>query len=310
MKALVTGGAGFIGSNVVSLLLEKKWEVRVLDNLSSGYRKNVPEDRVEFVQGDIRNRDILDSAMHGIHSVFHLAASVGNSRSIANPQEDSEVNVLGTIKVMESAKKSHVATVVYSSSAAIFGALQQQSIGEDHPKNPDTPYGASKLGGEHQVLSLAKLYGMSAVCLRYFNVYGTGQRYDAYGNVIPIFARRILTGTPMTIFGDGKQTRDFVNVRDVAEANLRAATMIKGREVLNVGSGKSITIQTLAEIVQSAAGVQVGVEYAEPRAGDVLHCLADISNLRKTLDFTPTVDINDGIKEYLDWFKVDLKEPA
>ena len=195
--------------------------VVVLDNLSSGFRENLAGCGV--VHRDVRDAAAVRQAMAGCDTVFHLAASVGNARSIDDPIQDSEINVLGTLRVLESARQPASANSSISSSAGIFGELKTLPIREDHPVEPDTPYGASKLGGEKLCLAYAKLYPIECVCLRYFNVYGVNQRYDAYGNVIPIFAHRALNGEPFTIYGDGEQTRDFVNVRDVARANLRAA---------------------------------------------------------------------------------------
>jgi UDP-glucose 4-epimerase len=223
-KVLITGGAGFIGSNVAKLLIEAGLCVVVLDNLSSGYSRNLdPFCQIEFIEGDVRSADVVARAIRGAQVVFHLAASVGNMRSVQNPVLDSEINVIGTLRVLEAARRAEVNRVVFSSSAGIFGELKALPIAEDHPQDPDSPYGASKLAAEKQCLVYNRLYGMQNVCLRYFNVYGPNQRYDAYGNVIPIFANRILKGQPLTIYGDGEQTRDFVNVHDVAEANMRAA---------------------------------------------------------------------------------------
>jgi len=220
MKALVTGGAGFIGSNVVKLLVDEGHDVLVLDNLSSGYRCNLSAlQTVEFVEGDVRDAALVSRVMHGVEVVFHLAASVGNIRSIEHPIEDSEINVIGTLRVLEAARRTGVRKIIFSSSAGIFGELKHLPIREDHPVEPDSPYGASKLAAEKLCLAYAKLYDLEAICLRYFNVYGVNQRYDAYGNVIPIFAHRLLHGMPLIIYGDGEQTRDFVNVRDVARAN-------------------------------------------------------------------------------------------
>jgi len=305
MNALVTGGAGFIGSNVVGLLREKGCEVRVLDDLSTGYKQNLDGLDVEFVEGDVRDRDLVHKVMNGVDVVFHLAASVGNIRSLQHPQEDAKINTIGTVNILESARAQGVGRVVHSSSAAIFGELVTMPIAEDHPQHPDSPYGVSKLAAEQYVLCFAKLYGMSAVSLRYFNVYGVHQRYDAYGNVIPIFAKRVLSGKPLTIFGDGEQTRDFINVRDVAMANYRAATTIEGVEVFNCGSGRSITINRLAQLIQESAGVRAEIVHDPPRPGEVRHCRADITKLSEKLGLVPVFDIQSDLRAYLDWFRQD-----
>lgn len=276
MRALVTGGAGFIGSNLVRLLTDSGHEVVVLDNYSSGYRENlasVPGIRV--VDGDVRDEGDLNDAIAGCEVVFHLAASVGNTRSIEHPIQDSEINVLGTLRVLEAARHHQLRKVVFSSSAGIFGELKTVPIREDHPAEPDTPYGASKLGAEKLCLAYAKLYPLECVCLRYFNVYGVHQRYDAYGNVIPIFVHRALRGQPLLIHGDGEQTRDFINVFDVAMANYRAGTSRGVSGAFNVASGTRVTINKLASML-AEAGLELSLEHGPPRPGDVRHSLADV----------------------------------
>lgn len=296
----MTGGAGFIGSNVAQLVQQTTGaRVIVLDNLSSGYRDNLEGLPVEFIEGDVGDAAAVRTAIDGCDTVFHLAASVGNKRSIDHPVRDAEVNVLGTLRVLEASRQGGVRKIVYSSSAGIFGELKTLPIREDHPIDPDTPYGATKLAGEKLCLAYAKLYPIEAVCLRYFNVYGVNQRYDAYGNVIPIFAHRALHGEPITIFGDGEQTRDFVNVRDVARANLRAALTTGLSGAFNIASGTRITINRLAELV--TRGTQTALQYAAARKGDVRHSLADISAARAAFGYVPEVDLEDGLREYMQW---------
>ena len=305
MRTLVTGGAGFIGSNIVRRLLELGHEPVVLDNVSSGYRENLVPG-VAFFDGDVRDRESVKAAIDGCGVVLHLAASVGNARSIADPQTDSAINVVGTLNVLEAARAQGIERVVFSSSAGVFGELKTLPIAEDHPQDPDSPYGTSKLAAEKMCLVYNKLYGMRNVCLRYFNVYGPHQRFDAYGNVIPIFADRILKGVPMTIFGDGEQTRDFVNVADVAAANLAAAFTADVRGVFNIGSGGRITINELARVMQEVSGVHVGVEYAPERPGDVRDSLADISAARAAFGFAPVVPIEGrGLEMYMEWVAHD-----
>jgi UDP-glucose 4-epimerase len=301
-QVLVTGGAGFIGSTIVRLVAQQtRARVVVLDDLSSGHRSNLDGLPVTFVEGDVCDAEAVRRAIEGCDTVFHLAASVGNSRSIENPVRDSEVNVLGTLRVLEAARAAGAGKVVYSSSAGIFGELKTLPIREDHPIDPDTPYGASKLGGEKLCLAYAKLYPIEAVCLRYFNVYGVNQRYDAYGNVIPIFAHRVLHGEPITIFGDGEQTRDFVNVRDVAEANLRAAMTPGLSGAFNIGSGTRITINRLAALLLAESGGEASVRHVAPRKGDVRDSLADISAAQAAFGYRPTVSLEDGLRDYMAW---------
>ena len=198
-------------------------QLTVLDGLSFGHSQNLTRLSARLVEGDIRNPDAVAGAMQELEVVFHLAASVGNKRSIDCAIQDAEINVIGTLQLLEAAARRRP-QVCPSSSAGIFGELKTLAIREDHPIDPDSPYGASKLCAEKETLAFGKLHGMETVCLRYFNVYGPRQRFDAYGNVIPIFVFRMLRGEPLTIFGDGEQTRDFVHVDDVVQANLGAAT--------------------------------------------------------------------------------------
>lgn len=308
MKALVTGGAGFIGSNVVKLLLDEGHEVVILDNLSTGYRENIDAlPKAAFVEGDIRDGELVSKLMQRVEVVFHLAASVGNRRSIDNPILDSEVNVIGTLNVLEGARTAGVGKVVYSSSAGIFGELKHLPIAEDHPTEPDTPYGVSKLSAEKLCLAYAHLYPLEALCLRYFNVYGLNQRYDAYGNVMPIFTRWLLNGEPLVIYDDGEQTRDFVNVQDVAQANLLAATSEGVSGAFNIASGSAITINKLAELMRGMVDDDAGVEYQPPRQGDVRDSLADISKAERILGFKPNVGIEKGLQEYISWSAQEMK---
>jgi UDP-glucose 4-epimerase len=306
-KALVTGGAGFIGSNVARLLAEAGYDVIALDNLSTGYRENLKGlKRVRLVETDVRDAAALDRAIEDVEVVFHLAASVGNARSIENPVYDSEVNVLGTLRVLEAARCAGVRKIVCSSSAAIFGELQHLPICEDHPCEPDTPYGVSKLAEEKHCLAYGKLYELEAVCLRYFNVYGLNQRYDAYGNVIPIFAHLLLHGKPLTIYGDGEQTRDFVNVRDVARANILAAQTRGLSGAFNVASGEAITINELVALMRQASGTDIKVEYGPPRQGDVRHSRADISAARIAFGYGSSIKLAEGLAEYINWARSNI----
>jgi UDP-glucose 4-epimerase len=306
MKMLVTGGAGFIGSNLVRGLLKEQHEVTVLDDLSSGFACNLSGLPVRFIEGDVRNPDTVREAVRDAEAIFHLAASVGNKRSIDSAVHDAEVNVIGTVRLLEAARQAGVRKFVLSSSAGIFGELKTIPIREDHPVNPDTPYGASKLCAEKETMAFGKLYGMQTVCLRYFNVYGPAQRFDAYGNVIPIFVFRTLRGEALTVFGDGEQTRDFVNVLDVVQANIRAASTRGLSGAFNIGSGARVTINDLVRSLQSIGGVEPEVVHAPPRPGDVRDSFADISAARKALGFSPAVPWEEGLKDYVEWARQEM----
>lgn len=308
MRTLVTGGAGFIGSNLVRRLRQDRHEVIVLDDLSSGYKSNLdPFPDVRFEQADVCDARVVHSAMAGVEVVFHLAASVGNKRSIDHPARDAQVNVIGTINVLEAARQRGVRKIVASSSAGIFGELKTLPIREDHPVEPDSPYGCTKLCAEKECLVYAKLYGLEAICLRYFNVYGPNQRFDAYGNVIPIFAFQMLRGETLTIFGDGEQTRDFVNVRDVVQANIKAAAARGVSGAFNIASGTRITINRLVEMMRDASGLEPNVRHGPPRQGDVRHSLADISAAQGAFGYEPSVGLPEGLREYMDWARADLR---
>lgn len=303
-KVLVTGGAGFIGSNLVKNLLKEGNSVTVLDNFLSGYRSNLdPFPTVHIIEGDVRDKKVVELAMRDIEIVFHLAASVGNKRSIDQPIIDAEINVLGTLQVLEAARKEKVRKIVVSSSAGIFGELKTIPIKEDHPIEPDSPYGCTKLCEEKLCLAYAKLYDIEAIALRYFNVYGPNQRFDAYGNVIPIFVFRMLRNESLQIYGDGEQTRDFVHVDDVVQANIKAADSIGVSGAFNIASGTRVTINRLVEMITMNKTKTITIEHGPERPGDVRHSLADISLARRRINYSPSVDLEGGIKEYVKWAK-------
>jgi UDP-glucose 4-epimerase len=276
--------------------------VTVLDNLLSGHRSNLePYPSARFIEGDIRDPKAVREAMRGCDVVFHLAASVGNRRSIDYPIEDADINVLGTLRVLEASREAGIRKIVVSSSAGIFGELKTLPIREDHPIEPDTPYGSTKLCEEKLALSYAKLHRIEAVCLRYFNVFGPNQRFDAYGNVIPIFVFTMLRGEPITIFGDGEQTRDFVCVTDVVQANLRAADASGVSGAFNIGSGGHITINRLVSLLKEVSGTNPLVRHGPPRPGDVRDSLADISAARQAFGFDPVTSVEEGLAHYFAW---------
>jgi nucleoside-diphosphate-sugar epimerase len=307
MRALVTGGAGFIGSNIANQLRREGHDVTVLDDLSSGFRINLElMNGLRLVKGDVRDESAVDGAVMGAEVVFHLAASVGNKRSIDEPIADAEINVLGTLRVLEAARRHQVRKIIVSSSAGIFGELKQLPIAEDHPLEPDSPYGCTKLCEEKLCLAYGKLYDLEVVCLRYFNVYGPNQRFDAYGNVIPIFVFQMLREEQLTVFGDGDQTRDFVNVHDVVQANIRAAEAVGVSGAFNIGSGTRITINDLVTLTGNAAGLVPLVRHGPPRPGDVRHSLADITAARRAFGFVPSVGLPEGLAEYVAWARDEV----
>jgi nucleoside-diphosphate-sugar epimerase len=301
MRVLVTGGAGFIGSNLVQELVAQGHDVVVVDDLSSGWLENLDGiGLLHFLQGDVRDRALVRQAVTGCGAVFHLAASVGNQKSIDLPVEDASVNVMGTMTVLDAAREAHVPKFVYSSSAGIFGEVQELPMRETHPTEPISPYGASKLAAEHMALTFGETFGVDVVCLRYFNVYGARQRFDPYGNVIPKFVHAALHGLPVTVFGDGEQTRDFVDVRDVVTANMLAMTF-DGSEVFNIGTGHPETINGVVDTLRRIFFGELRSVSAEPRQGDVKDSWADIRRATERLGFTPQVPLEEGLADYVSW---------
>jgi len=307
---LVTGGAGFIGSQVVRDLLEKGLNPVIYDNLTTGYSQNLEGLPVTLIRADVRDRVPLSVAMkdHKIHGVIHLAASVGNKRSIDDPYFDAGNNYMGVLNILEAMREHGVKTIVFSSSAGIFGEPQYQPVDEKHPCEPDSPYGVSKLGGEKLILTYARLYNLKAVSLRYFNVFGPRQRFDNYGNVIPIFLKKAMNGEDLTIFGDGEQTRDFVSVRDVAAANVAAVTGDYSG-VVNVGTGQEISVNALAKTIVGLAGGKSKIHHAENRPGDVRHCTAKVEVLKNQLGVQPRLNFDELLEECYRWMKADKLDP-
>jgi UDP-glucose 4-epimerase len=308
VKAIVTGGAGFIGSNIAAALTERGDEVMVLDDLSSGYARNLDQlPTVKLIEGSVLDAKLTAEVMQGAEVVFHHAASVGNKRSIDDPRADAMTNVLGTVNVLEACRQAGVRKIVYASSAGIFGQLKELPIGESHPLEPDSPYGASKLAAEKECLAFGKLYDLEAIALRYFNVYGPHQRFDQYGNAIPIFVFQMLRNEGVTIFGDGEQTRDFINVHDIVQANLKAGDSHGVSGAFNLGSGTRISINDLVGLLAELMTEQPEVRYGPERPGDVRDSLADISLAASAFGFDPTIALADGLAEYVAWARSEVR---
>ncbi|KTG07808.1 UDP-glucose 4-epimerase [Haloprofundus marisrubri] len=289
---LVTGGAGFIGSHLVDALVEEN-DVRVLDNFSSGQRDNL-RDEVTVFEGDIRDDDLLARAISGADLVYHTAALVSVAASVENPLRSHSTNASATVSLLEHARAED-ARVVLSSSAAIYGQPEAVPIDESHPKSPESPYGADKLALDTYARLYHDLYGLETVALRYFNVYGPRQTAGDYSGVISIFLDQATTDQPITVEGDGGQTRDFVHVRDVVQANLAAGTTDAVGQAYNVGTGDTISINDLAEAIRDAADSSSEITHVDARPGDVRDSRADISRIRDALGFDPTVTLSEGL---------------
>ena len=294
---LVSGGAGFIGSHLVDKLsLGNK--VIVIDNLSSGLLSNLEKskDRITFIKGDVLDKMLLKDIVAEVELVFHSAANVGYIRSIEDPYFDMDVNIKGTVNILEACRNSNVKRLVYSSSGAIFGQAKYLPIDEEHPLNPESPYAVSKLAAEKYCFAFHKVHGVPVAALRYFNVYGPRQDTSEYANVILTFFRGIREGKPLTILGDGKQTRDFVFVEDVVKANILAATQPAAvSEVFNIATGKETSIEKLASIIKQISAKETPVIYADPRAGEVRYSRANIEKARRLLGYSPATNLKEGL---------------
>ena len=306
-KCLVTGGAGFIGSNLAERLLGDGMQVRVLDNLTTGFMENLEPflGDIEFKQGDVRDLDTLQEVVDGVELVFHQAAVVSVPQSLEDPIEATMVNDLGTLYVLEAARRAGVRRVVFASSCAVYGDLPHLPKKETMETRPLSPYAASKLHGETYAYLYSDLYGIETVCLRYFNVYGPKQDPTSpYSGVISIFLDRALQGELPTIFGNGEQFRDFVYVADVVQANLLAAYRenITGA-VINIGTGSSVTINSLWESISQFAGVEGEPERAEERPGDIRESVADISLARELLTYEPHYSLEEGLELTWEWYR-------
>jgi len=303
VRALVTGGAGFIGSNLVSALLERGDDVRVLDNFSTGHRSNLERDGVELVEGDLRSYERVAAAVGEAEVVFHQGALPSVPRSIQDPLTSTAVNVEGTLNVLLAARDAGARRVVFASSSSVYGDAPGMPRQEDQALAPLAPYAVSKLAAEQYCIVANRVYGLETVALRYFNVFGERQDpLSGYAAVIPKFIRLMLDGRPPTIFGDGETSRDFTHVQNVVEANLAAADedAAAGR-VLNIAIGSSHTLNELVATLRRLIGAELEAEYTDPRPGDVVESLADISRARELIGYDPRVEFEDGLRRTIDW---------
>jgi UDP-glucose 4-epimerase len=288
LRAIVTGGAGFIGSHVVDALIARGDEVLVLDDLSRGKRTNVPEAQLEVV--DIRQP--LDDRFEGTEVCFHLAAQVDVRLAVERPDHDAQVNVLGTVNVLEAARRHGTQVVLASTGGAIYGECDRPAP-EDAPRRPLSPYGVSKLAGEEYLAAYNRLHGTSHASLRYGNVYGPRQDPHGEAGVVAIFFGRLAAGERARIYGDGQQTRDYVYVGDVARATLAAAG---SGDVFNVGSGIETSVVELYELCRRVAGSDLNPEHAEARLGELQRSVLDISHADRVLGWRPEVGLGEGLR--------------
>lgn len=305
---LVTGGAGFIGSHLAEKLVNLGERVRLLDNFLTGKKENIASflDRVELIEGDIRDFDVCRLACKDVDYVLHQAALPSVGRSVEDPATSNEINVTGTLNLLRAACKAGVKRFVFASSSSVYGDDDSLPKKEGREGRPLSPYALSKLTGEHYCRLFFQLYGLSTVCLRYFNIFGPRQDpYSPYAAVIPSFIFRLLRGERVIIFGDGEQSRDFTYVANVVEANLlatQAENKVSG-EVFNIAGGQEITVNALAAEISRLLGAENEPIYAEPRPGDIRHSLADISRARQVLGYEPHYGFREGLRETVRWFR-------
>ncbi|OGS19486.1 MAG: Vi polysaccharide biosynthesis protein VipB/TviC [Elusimicrobia bacterium RIFOXYA2_FULL_50_26] len=312
MKFLVTGGAGFIGSNIVEELLRKKHKVRVLDNFSTGKMEHIRPflKGIELVRGDLRKNTDLVKALKGIDYVFHQAALRSVPRSVDDPLSTNNVNITGTLNLLINARKAGVKRVVYASSSSVYGDNKKLPQKEDAVPGPLSPYATSKLAAENYCQVFAKTFGLETVSLRYFNVFGPRQDPDSkYSAVIPRFIEAAFKGEPIEVHGDGKQSRDFTYIANVVNANILAAlTPGVSGQVFNVACNESYSVLDIAHAIEKAVNIKFVINHTPARAGDVRRTCADISKASKLLKYKPLVRFNDGLKKTVAWFNPNFKE--
>jgi UDP-glucose 4-epimerase len=298
MRYLVTGGGGFIGSNIAERLLHEGHEVRVLDSFATGRRSNLIEG-VEVIEGDVQSYERVHRATREVDVVFHQAALPSVPRSVQDPLMTNAVNVTGTLNVLLGARDNDVRRVVFASSSSVYGANSALPKHESLTLAPISPYGVSKQAGEAYCGAFAEVYGLETVALRYFNVFGPRQDPSSqYAAVVPKFIRAAMDGEPVTIYGDGTQSRDFTFVQNVVDANLLAAEAegVTGR-TFNVAMGSSTTLNRMVELIEEVVGRELTVHHGPPRVGDVMHSEADIGAARQVLGYEPRFSLSDGLLE-------------
>jgi UDP-glucose 4-epimerase len=307
LKALVTGGGGFIGSHLARRLLREGYEVRILDNFATGRRENLLDigDDVELVEGDIQSYERVHNAVRGCHVVAHLAALPSVPRSVQDPLTSNATNVTGTLNVLLAARDTEVGRVVYASSSSVYGANPELPKREEMTALPISPYAVAKHAGESYCRAFHQVFGLETIAVRYFNVFGPDQDpLSQYAAVIPNFITALLAGSAPVIYGDGEQSRDFTYVDNVVEGTFRALTKAgNSGKVFNVAMGGSVTLNELFRMLRGMVGADVEPVYEPGRPGDVPHSQASIERARAELGYEPIVSTEDGLRETLAWFE-------
>ena len=308
-KYLVTGGAGFIGSNIVDAILRRGKYVRVLDNFSTGKPQNLVglDGKIEFIEGDIRDLDRVREAVKGMDYVLHQAALPSIPRSISDPITTNEVNLTGTLNVLVASRDAKVKRVIYAASSSAYGDNPTLPKREDMPARPISPYGISKYAGEQYCQIFTEIYVLETVCLRYFNIFGPKQDpHSPYSGVISIFIKAYLCGVPPKIYGDGEQSRDFTFVANAVRANLLACDAEGAAgQVFNIACGQRTTINELARLIRELLESDIEPVHVAQRPGEILHSLADISKAQTVLGYEPKVDLTVGLMKTIDWFQLE-----
>ena len=310
MKILITGGAGFIGSHLAEKL-SKKNEVIVLDNLDPYYDVRIKKENIKileskgakFVIGDVTNYDFIERTIkeNNIEIIFHEAARPGVRYSIKDPFLPNKVNVIGTLNILKASLDSDVKKVINASSSSVYGKVDYLPFDEKHPTQPISPYGVSKLATEHYCRVFYEVYGLKTISLRYFTVYGPRMRPDL---AIPIFAKSILDNISPIIFGDGEQTRDFTYIDDIVDANLKLLkTNRADGEILNIGSGRRVTINYMIDTLKNLLNSDIKLKYVDPIKGDARDTLANIDKAKKLIGYTPKTSLEEGLRKFLEWYK-------
>ncbi len=302
-RVLITGGAGFIGSHTADLLLHKNIPVRVLDNLSSGFRHNLPEqhDLLEFIEGDIRDIERVNACMEGVSHCLHLAAQVSVVASLEDPEFSAQQNIIGFLNILQAAKNHPLDRLVYASSAAIYGDPTVIPLPEEIEKTQLSPYGLEKQVNEQYAELYRTLYDTSSLGQRFFNVFGPRQDPKSpYAGVIALFVDRISEGKPLTVFGDGNQTRDFIYVGDVARANV-AALQSRVDGACNIATGSPTSLLELIRVLSDITGQQSEVTFASPREGDIVHSLAVTKKMNQKLGITAETSLKQGLEKLIDY---------
>ncbi len=304
---VVTGGAGFIGSNLASTLVDEGHQVTIVDNFATGRRENIADllDRVTLVEGSICDLPVLAEAFDGADFVLHQAALPSVQRSVEAPLDANEINVTGTLKVLETAKNTGVKRVVFAASSSAYGNQPTLPKVETMLPDPLSPYAASKLAGESYCKVFYECYGLQTVCLRYFNIFGPRQDPNSqYSAVVPIFITKLMAGERPTIFGDGEQSRDFTYVANAVRANMLACTAPDAPgSIVNVGCDARFSLNAMIQKLNEIMGTNIEPIYAEERPGDVKHSHAAVDKAREKLGYEPIVDFDEGLRRTVEWYR-------